>query len=225
MTLSMPRYRSVTDLPNPTYLEDWRVSIVRPITRTNIVINPSFETANTGMTAVGGSIGRSTTESYHGAYSCAVTPSTGTTDGVYFGTVSLTSGTTYAASVKVKIPNAAGRKYRLAFATTGAVMLQTTEFIATGYWQWITCIYRETSTNTRRIYITKNGGTETAVYYVDGLQVEACETDNYFATTYIDGDQKGLLGIWRVPRPIIGQARRTRARAYDRAKHAPEGKW
>lgn len=194
MTLSLPRYRSVTELPNPAYLENWRVSLIRPITRTNLVTNPSAETATTGYTAVGGSIARSTTESYHGAYSIAATPTAATTDGVYYGTISLTSGTTYAASVKIKVPNAAGRKYRLAFATTGATMLQTTEFVATGYWQWIPCLYTETSTTTRRVYITKNGGTETSVFYVDGLQVEACESGNQFATTYIDGDQRGLLG-------------------------------
>ena len=194
MILSNRFYRSLTDLPSPAYLQEWRASLIRPIARTNLIINPSFETNTTSYTAVGGSIARSTTESYHGAYSLAVTPTAATTDGVYYGTVSLTSGTTYAASVKIKVPNAAGKRYRLAFATTAGVMLQTTEFIATGYWQWITCIYKETSTTTRRIYVTKNGGTETAIFYLDGVQCEACETDNYFATTYIDGDQRGLLG-------------------------------
>lgn len=187
-------YRSLTQLPEPTYLTTWRVSLIKPITRTNLVTNPSAETATTGYTASGGSIARSTTESFHGAYSIAVTPTAATTDGVYYGTVSLTSGTTYAASVKIKVPSAAGRPYRLAFATTAGVMLQTKTFTATGLWQWVTLLYTETSTTTRRIYITKNGGSETAVFYIDGLQVEACESGNWFATTFIDGDQQGLLG-------------------------------
>lgn len=187
-------YRSLTQLPEPTYLTTWRVSLIKPITRTNLVTNPSAETATTNYTASGGSIARSTTESFHGAYSIAVTPTAATTDGVYYGTVSLTSGTTYAASVKIKVPSAAGRPYRLAFATTGGVVLQSKTFTATGLWQWVTLLYTETSTTTRRIYITKNGGAETAVFYIDGLQVEACESGNWFATTYIDGDQQGLLG-------------------------------
>lgn len=190
----MSSYRSLTQLPEPTYLTTWRVSLIRPIARTNMITNPSAETATTNYTAQGGSIARSTTESFHGAYSIAVTPTATTTDGVYYGTVSLVSGTTYAVSVKIKVPGAAGRPYRLAFATTAGVMLQTKTFIATGLWQWVTLLYAETSTTTRRIYITKNGGSETAVFYIDGLQVEACETGNWFATTYIDGDQAGLLG-------------------------------
>lgn len=190
----MMSYRSLTQLPEPTYLTTWRASLIRPIARTNLVTNPSAETATTNYTAQGGSIARSTTESFHGAYSIAVTPTAATTDGVYYGTVSLTSGTTYAASVKIKVPNAAGRPYRLAFATTAGVVLQSKTFTATGLWQWVTLLYTETSTTTRRIYITKNGGTETAIFYIDGLQVEACESGNWFATTYIDGDQQGLLG-------------------------------
>lgn len=192
--MTLPTYRSLTSLPEPISLTTWRASLVRPITRTNLVTNPSAETATTGYTASGGSIARSTTESFHGAYSIAVTPTAATTDGVYYLTSSLTSGTTYAVSVKIKVPNAAGRPYRLAFATTAGVMLQTKTFTATGLWQWVTLTYAETSTTTRRIYITKNGGAETAVFYVDGLQVEACESGNWFATTYIDGDQDGLLG-------------------------------
>lgn len=187
-------YRMLPDIPAPSVIQEWRLSLVRPITRTNLITNPSVETATTNYTAVGGSIARSTTYQYHGAYSLAITPTAATTDGVYYGTVSLTSGTTYAASVKVLVPNAAGRTYRLAFATTGGVMLQTTSFVATGRWQWVTCLYTETSSTTRRIYVSKNGGTEAAVFYIDGLQVEACESGNQFATTYIDGDQVGLLG-------------------------------
>jgi hypothetical protein len=195
----MRTYRSLPSLPAPVVLEDWRFSIVRPIARTNLVTNPSVETATTGWAVTNGSIARSTTYAYHGAYSLAVTAASLATDGAYYGTVSLTSGTTYAASIKFYAPNDAGKPYRIAFATTAGVMLQSVEFRATGFWQWVSVLWTETSTTTRRIYITKNGSTAQSVYYLDGLQVEACETGNYWPTTYIDGDQQGLLGAVELP--------------------------
>jgi hypothetical protein len=176
-----------------------RFSIGRPRGRTNLVTNPSVEIATTGYTGIGaGGISRVTTYAYHGAYSLAVTPAGAATDGVYYGTVSLTSGTTYAASVKFYAPNAAGKLYRLSFATTAGALLQSVEFRATGFWQWVSVLWTETSTSTRRIYIT-NAAAQTPVFYLDGLQVEACETGNYWPTTYIDGDQQGLLGAVELP--------------------------
>lgn len=166
-------------------------SVVLPIARTNMITNPSVETDTTGYTAVGGSIARSTTQQYHGAYSLAITPTAGTSDGVYYGTVSLTSGTTYA--VSCKIYGAAGVSYKLSVATTAGADLVARRFTGNGRWRWIWLIWTETSSTTRRIYLTKSGSTSTAVVYLDGLQCEACETGQYWPTTYIDGDQAGLV--------------------------------
>src|SRR5687768_1054745 len=99
----MQRHRIIPTAPDGYALDPVRglFSVVIPEATTNLVTNPSVETATTGWTAVGGSIARSTTQQRRGVYSLAVTPTSGTTDGVYFGTVSLTSGTTYTASVDV----------------------------------------------------------------------------------------------------------------------------
>jgi hypothetical protein len=169
------------------------LAVVTPIARANIVLNPSVETATTGYTGIGaGGISRVTTYAAHGAYSLAVTPAGAATDGVYYGTVSLTAGTTYAASVDFHTPTGIGKLYRLSFATTAGALLQSVEFRATGRWQRVSVLWTETSTTTRRIYVT-NAAAQTPIFYIDGLQVEACETGNYWPTTYIDGDQQGLV--------------------------------
>jgi len=189
----MRSYTALPALPIAGPFDRYRdtLGLIVPVARTNLVLNPSLETNTTGYTAVGGSIARSTADQYHGAYSLAVTPSASTTSGAYYGTVSLTSGTTYAVSCKVR--GVAGRAYALTLATTGGVDLVVKEIKASGLWQWVWLFWTETSTTTRRVYVRKNGGADTSVFYVDGLQVEACGSEGVFVTTYIDGDQKGLL--------------------------------
>lgn len=166
-------------------------SIIVPVERTNLITNPSVETNTTGYTAVGGSIAQSSAEQYHGVYSLAVTPSAGTnSDGVFYGTISLTSGTAYAYSCKFK--GVAGRQYTISIATTGGVNLTAYTFTATGRWQWIYGYWTETSSTTRRFYIRKNSHNSAGVFYVDGLQIEAIAAGET-VSTYIDGDQLGLI--------------------------------
>lgn len=215
------RFHELSDLPSSHVLnacQGW-LSIVVPIARTNLITNPSVELATTNYTAVGGSIARSTTQQYHGAYSLVITPSAGTnSDGVFYGTVSLTSGTTYAYSCKVR--GTAGRQYKLSVATTGGVDLTAYTFTATGRWQWVWGIWTETSSTSRRIYLRKNAHSDASVFYLDGLQVEACETGNYWPTTYIDGDQQSLLRqgqfppayLWNGPRHAATSTRSANTR-------------
>jgi len=182
-------YRNLPAIPTGYPLDEvW--SVVVPIARTNLIINPSFETNTTNWTAIGGSIARSTTQQYHGAYSLAITPSAATTDGVRYDTVSLTSGTTYAYSAKIR--GVAGLKYKLAIETTGGVELAGVTFTATGRWQWIVGYYTETSSTTRRVTARKAAHTSVAIFYLDGVQVEAIAAGE-LASTYIDGDQQGLV--------------------------------
>lgn len=203
MSLRRRQFAALSDLPsNPHVLNACRgwLAVIRPYARTNIVTNPSAETNTTGYTAVGGSIARSTTEQYHGAYSIAVTPSAGSnSDGVFFGSVSLTSGTTYAYSCKFK--GSAGRQYKISIATTGAVDLVAVTFTATGRWQWVYGFWTETSSTSRRFYIRKNAHADSSVFYVDGLQIEACGSEGVFVTTYIDGDQRSVLPAGQFPPP------------------------
>lgn len=184
--------RNYFSLPNIVtgYPLDDRISVVVPVARINLVSNPSFETATTLWAAIGGSIARSTTFQYHGAYSLAVTPTAATTDGVRFDTVSLVSGTTYSYSCKVLGVN--GKSYKLALETTAGVELHSTTFVASGRWQWIYGYYTETSTTTRRLTVRKAGGAETSIFYIDGAQVEAIAAGES-VSTYLDGSQQGFV--------------------------------
>lgn len=191
----MPRsYYRLPELPDAGVLLRYRdtLAVIVPVARTNLITNPSFETGTTGWTGSGASIARSTAQQYHGAYSLAVTPTAiGTVDGAFFSTVSLTAGVTYVTSAKVL--GVAGVPYKISFnATTGAELVSFA-FVGTGRWQWVWVVWTETSTTTRRIYVTKNGSASTGVFYIDGVQVEACGSEGVFVTTYIDGDQAGLV--------------------------------
>lgn len=183
----------VNNYPLDTYEHGW-FGVIVPQARTNLITNPSFETATTdwALEGLGTSIARSTTQQYHGAYSLAVTPSAVTTAGcAYIGVLSLTSGTTYVTSAKVL--GIAGVPYTLSVRDISGNVLARYDFVGTGTWQWVWVHYTETSTTTRRVYITKNGSTNTGIFYIDGVQVEACGSEGVFVTTYIDGDQLGLV--------------------------------
>lgn len=188
----MTTMRTYTLLPSPQsgYELDDQFSVVMPITRTNLVINPSFETNTTGWTAIGGSVARTTVQQYHGAYSLAITPTAATTDGVRFDTVSLIAGQLYAYSAKVL--GSAGKSYKLAIETTGALELASVTFVATGRWQWVYGYYAEASTTTRRVTLRKAGGADTIVFYLDGAQVEAINVGES-VSTYLDGAQLGFV--------------------------------
>lgn len=167
-------------------------SIILPIARTNLVTNPSFETATTGWaeSSGGGSVARTTDKQFHGAYSLEVTANASA--GGYF-SISLTSGTIYAGSIRFKglIP---GATYKVGFFTTGNVALSTYQFKATGRWQWVYAIWVETSTTTRRFGVYRvSTGTGHETFWLDGAQVEVCAAGQVYPTTYIDGDQQGLV--------------------------------
>jgi hypothetical protein len=76
-------------------------SIIIPETTTNLVTNPSIEDDTTGYTAVGGSAVRDSSVRRREVSSLRITPTAGVNDGVYYGTVSLTSGQSYAFSVDI----------------------------------------------------------------------------------------------------------------------------
>jgi hypothetical protein len=181
-------------------------SVVIPLARTNLVTNPSAETGITGGTTRGTmpDSGRTTAQSYHGAYSFYGTPSTANTaaamtGGIGWGSLTIGSGgyaagTTYAVSCKFK--GQAGVPYQFYVEnSTGPVAMTAKQFIATGRWQWLWLFHAEASgaTGTRNLIIAKNNSRDGNTFYWDGLQVEAL-TDGILApTTYIDGDQAGLL--------------------------------
>lgn len=193
------RYYSVSELPSQAlYLNPERgfFSIIVPIARTNLITNPSVETNTTGYTAVGSlaTVDRGTAGAYHGLYGLVASlTNPGPTDGFYYGPISLTAGTTYAASCKFKSPGV-GLQYKLSVATTGGVDLVAKRFVATGHWQWIWLYWQETSSTSRRIYLRKDDTRNDPIsaFYADGFQCEAINAGE-MVSTYIDGDQQGLL--------------------------------
>jgi len=164
-------------------------AVVVPKARTNEISNPSLETATTGYTAGAGSLARSTAQQYHGAYSGAYTPSAATTDGFYY---TFTS-TVALRAVSCKFFGQKGVPYALAYASTAPAELVTYTFTATGRWQWIWLYMNDTSATSRRIYFRKNGSTSVATFYVDGVQSEVLVDASETVSTYIDGDQMGLV--------------------------------
>ena len=121
--------RILPPIPSGYPLDDV-FSVLVPVARTNLIANPSLETNTTGWTAVGGSIARSATQQYHGAYSLAVTPTAGTSDGCYYGTVTMALTQLYAVSAKVY--GQPGVNYKISVATTGGADLAAYQFTATG---------------------------------------------------------------------------------------------
>ncbi|TXH10692.1 MAG: hypothetical protein E6R03_15135 [Hyphomicrobiaceae bacterium] len=167
--------------------------IVKPVESTNLITNPSFETNTTGWTASSASIARSSTYQNRGIYSLAVTPTSTTTAGVYFGTIATTTGVAYTFSVDIFAPD--GIPYRIYFASTGGSVLGTpTTFNGNGDWQRVSVTYTETSGASRRLYVVKNASADTQVFYIDGAQAEALAVD----TTYIDGDREGCYWLGAV---------------------------
>lgn len=162
-------------------MSNWR--ILQPAAAVNLVTNPSIEKAMTGYAAVGGSIAQSFAQQMFGAACLAVTPTSGATDGVYFGTVNLTISTVYVASAWVL--GVLGVPYKIWFANTSGTLKGTAAtFTGTGVWQRVSVVWTADATTTFRIYVTKASGSSTGVFYVDGLQCEATQL-----TTYVDGDQ------------------------------------
>lgn len=197
LTRTIRTYPSLPSLPTRGPLPPM-VGVVLPLARTNLVTNPSIELGTTGYTNTGISIAQTAMFQYHGTYSlwCAVA---GASTGAYY-TITLTAGTTYAISAKFLAANGTsqivipGKEMRLWVGDTSGNTLANTTVVSTGRWQWITLIYREQVGATRRIYFTRGDSTfGSNSIFIDGVQVEAITDGILQATTYIDGDQLGLL--------------------------------
>ncbi len=195
-------YHSLPPIPDGGLLSRYMdtLGVIAPLARTNLIINPSGETNDTGYTAVGGgaaivrTFGTSPwfgSSSFYGGYGLLANIGSGASDGMYYGPIALTSGVTYAYSCM--FVGGPGTRYKISIATTAGVDLAVTRFTGAGVWQWVYGLYTETSTTTRRFYITRDNHVSTAQFIVDGLQIESCADGILTPTTYIDGDQPGLV--------------------------------
>ena len=162
--------------------------VVREAT-TNMITNPSFETGTTGWVAIGGSIAQGTNDPPFGQYNLEITPTAGDWDGTYCDIASLTSGTSYTLSLYFK--GGSGVSYRAYFATAAGVLKASVTFTGDGEWHRYTKTWVCDNTAAHRIAVDKNDDASTALFYIDGVQVEA----QAYATTYCDGDQ-GIDYSW-----------------------------
>lgn len=166
--------------------------IVLPQATQNLHKNPSGEVDTTGYTSSGSgaSVARSSEAAYRGAYSIKCFSGSTNAGGCFYGTVQLTAGGVYTFSAYVN--GQVGQAYKIYIANTSGTELATKTFVGTGEWQRVEVSYTETSTASRRFYITKNGGSATST----AMYIDACQIENLgYATTYCDGDQEGCKWV------------------------------
>lgn len=188
-------------------------SVVVPEGRTNLVANPSGERDTYGWTDWGGvASSRTSLYSYVGGYGIYSSLST---DIAFGKTIDDTPILTtiedqiYTISVYIIFP-VEGIQFKLKITTDSDELLAEKTFTSTGRWQRVSMIYTDTVPlgESKLIIIslvdTVNPKSfddlPTAYFVVDGLQVEA----GGYLTTYIDGDQVGLVPN-EFPRPYYWQ--------------------
>ena len=180
---------SLPSMPLEQIGEDSWWSVLVPLARTNLITNPSFETGTTGWSGSSASISRVATEQAHGAYSLQVTSSSAPAQGgATSPTVSMTAGSIYACSIKLK--GKAGVRYALDLYQSGLVRRES--ITANGRWQWLTFVAAALTTANGYLYAHPIDDSVDP-FYVDGAQIESCADGILAATTYIDGDQLGLV--------------------------------
>lgn len=187
-------HKAIPEVVGGYELDRLQFSVIVPIERTNLITNPSFETNTTGYTSVDGATLTRTTETQRrGVYSLRIKPGLSSVSGVYYTSSTLTAGQTYAFSLDVFIRG--GKKFQIR-AFDGVRSLVTRSIIGKNYWERVSFIFTAVTTGAHRFYFEKNGessNTFTDNVFTDGWQLELCEAGNYFETTYIDGDQVGLI--------------------------------
>lgn len=166
-------------------------AVIIPEATTNLIINPSGEAGNTNFYAAapnGAMVGITTWQAY-GAYGIQLTPAVSLESGCRYGTVSLTSGTTYTFSIVMQ--GEEGKTYYVWFSTNAGALIGTKrKWIGTGHKQRIWVTYTETSSTTRYLNFTRDAQyADQNLFYTDAWQLEA----KSYPTTYCDGDQVGFV--------------------------------
>lgn len=179
---------SVPEIVSGYEVKRWEFSAIIPEASVNLITDPSFEIVTTGInTAVSSTLARSTTYQKRGAYSMAITPSSGVASGMYQ-SYALTGGLPYTYSLDLYgVP---GQEYDIFFADNlGNIVSGVRTIRARGFWQRCSVMYQPASSATHRLYLRRKSYTSTAVFYTDGWQLE----QKAYPTTYIDGDLIGFV--------------------------------
>lgn len=182
------RFTQLPALPERIVLEDWQIAVILPLARVNLVPNPSFETGTTGWAALGGSsISRVAAQQWAGAAALQIVASVGS--GGYT-SLTLTGGVAYAVSARLK--GAAGGRLALQIRdVSGNNVLAQTVLASSGRWQRVELFFTPAATTTYLIVAADKLSGST--FWLDAVQVESCADGVLEATTYIDGDQLGLV--------------------------------
>lgn len=165
----------------------YKFYIVQPQAGRNYVTNPHPYAATTGYTNYNGSMALNDTYTRRGSSCLKITPQTGMASGVFYSTVSVTSGLAYAFSVDVK--GVDGQAMRIYIANSAGTAKATSTFTATGNWQRISVTHTAAETKTDyRLYVVRDSVASTSAFWVDGFQFEQAVK----ATTWIYGYERGL---------------------------------
>jgi hypothetical protein len=162
---------------------------VVPEATVNMCLNPSVEFNTTYWAGVNATIARTYDWQAFGWTGLQVTP-TSSSPSVLYGTFATLAGGTYTASVFFQ--GTAGQLYQIYIASTAGALVGTAHnFFATGKPERPAVTYAETSSTTRRVYVSRQPGAyaDLRSWYMDGLQIEA----KSYPTTYCDGDQVGFV--------------------------------
>ncbi|MDD4465705.1 MAG: carbohydrate binding domain-containing protein [Dehalococcoidales bacterium] len=165
----------------------YKFYIVQPQAGRNYVTNPHPYAATTGYTNYNGSMALDDTYTRRGSSCLKITPQTNIASGVFYSTVSVTSGLAYAFSVDVK--GVKSQAMRIYIANSAGTAKATTTFTATGNWQRISVTHTAAETKTDyRLYVVRDSVASTSAFWVDGFQFEQAVK----ATTWIYGYERGL---------------------------------
>ena len=158
------------------------------LTRTNLVINPNFETNTTNWSVPYGSLSRVTTTPQTGTY-CLQVDADGESylNAYYFKSNSLSIGTSYRAGLWVRASGAAN--LQLTLSDSGSSTANTT-FAATTSWQFV-----QTPSITAagaNVTLTIDGYPVNETIFVDSAIIETTST---YTETFFDGNTPDAGGI------------------------------
>lgn len=174
--------------PAETILNDVQgyFSVVVADGTTNLITNPSAETNTTGHSgAAGAAISRVSTRQRYGAYAFQCTPSGSGSSGQVYNSIPVILPSIHTASLDFW--GTAGRPYRLEIIDSGAVVASL-RFFATGRWQRVATTGRIAIGTSVQVRVRHDNFISAAPFWTDGWQLEA----KGYATTYCDGDQRGI---------------------------------
>lgn len=146
---------------------------------TNLITNPSFDTATTGWASMGSANGsRVTTEQYSGTGSMLITTTATANDGMRTGTITVAASTVYTLSFYAKTANTFGTMEYGTIASAVFTPCQTAQTVSST-WTRYSCTFTSAASTSAQVFVRQTDATIHA-FYVDAFQLELGST----ATNY-----------------------------------------